>query len=66
VEEVIVKPKPKSFTEIGRLAYVVRAIDIECTALPVGALKLTPSHELRYNENFIGLSIEEASKITNY
>jgi len=66
VEEVQVKIQPKAFTELGRLAYVIRAIDIECTALPVGALKLTPTHELRYNENFKGLSIIDASDIKNY
>ena len=45
---------------------MVRSIDIECTALPIGALKLAPTHELKYNENFQGLSIKDASNLTNY
>jgi len=61
-----VKPLPKNFSEIGRLAYVVRAIEIECATLPVGALKLTPSHEMRYNDNFKGLSKDDASDLKNY
>ena len=38
--------------EIDRLAYVIRAIEIDCAALPVGSLKLLPNHEIRYNRNF--------------
>jgi len=28
--------------------------------VPVGAFKLTPVHELRYNDAFFGLSIDDA------
>ena len=48
----------KNFTELDRLAYVVRSIDNDCALAPVGAFKLTPTHELRYNDAFNGLSIE--------
>jgi hypothetical protein len=57
---------PKNYTELDRLAYVVRAIDFDCAALPVGALKLTPNHELRYNDSFKGLSTSEAADLSNY
>jgi len=40
--------------EIDRLAYIVRAIDNDCACAPIGAYKLTPTHELRYNDNWEG------------
>ncbi len=46
--DVEVKPPPKNFLEIDRLAYVVNAIEFECSLLPIGAVRLTPAHELRY------------------
>lgn len=72
-EEDNKKVPPKNFTELDRLAYVVRAIDHDCSLVPVyihiyiyvflfdvilynayklGAFKLTPIHELRYNDTF--------------
>ena len=60
------RPPPKNFTELDRLAYVVRAIETECQIVPVGAYKLTVEHELDYNESFKGLPLEEALKIDNY
>jgi len=65
-DEAEIKVPPKNFTELDRLAYIIRAIDIDCAALPVGALKLSPTHELRYNDTFKGLSIAEASDLNNY
>lgn len=65
-DEIQIKIPKKNFTELDRLAYVVRAIDIDCAALPIGALKLSPTHELRYDESFQGLSIAEATKLSNY
>lgn len=65
-EDIEIKKPPKPFTELDRLAYVVRSIDQECASLPVGALKLTPTHQLRYNETFKGLSMTEAVKLQNY
>ena len=34
--------------------------------MPIGAVKLTPSHELRYNDNFAGLTIENVKELKNY
>jgi len=48
------------------LAYVVRAIENDCAALPIGAVKLTPNHEIRPNQTFKGLSIQEGKKLSNY
>lgn len=38
--------------EMDWLAYVIRAIEIDCASLPVGSLKLLPNHEIRYNKNY--------------
>jgi len=65
-DDFVIKVPQKNFTELDRLAFVVRAIDIDCAALPIGAVKLSPTHELRYNDTFKGLTIEEAAKIENY
>lgn len=65
-DETEVKVPPKNFTELDRLAYTVRAIDIDCASLPVGALKLSPLHELRYNDSFKGLNTGEAADLSNY
>lgn len=65
-DEEHIKDKPKNFTELDRLAFVVRKIDHDCALAPVGAFKLTPTHELRYNDSFKGLKIEEISTIVNY
>jgi radial spoke head protein 9 len=62
-DELDIKVPPKNFTELDRLAYVVRSIENDCSVLPVGAVKLTPTHELRYNDSFRGLSIENAFSI---
>ncbi len=48
------------------MAYVVLAIDTDCASYPVGALKLSPTHEMRYDESFQGLSITDAAKLSNY
>ena len=65
-EELDIRASPKSFTELDRLAFVVRSIDLECAALPVGAVKLASTHEIRYNDSFKGLGIAEASDLKNY
>ena len=65
-EEEDIKVPPKNFTELDRLAYVVRAIETECQLVPIGAYKLTPNHELRLNEAFVGLTLSEAADIQNY
>jgi len=45
---------------------VVRAIEADCATLPVGALKLSPTHEMRYDDSFSGLSIDAAGNVSNY
>ena len=58
--------KRNQLIELDRLSYVVRAIEIDCALLPVGALKLTPTREISYDHNFKGLPILDASKLENY
>jgi len=58
--------KPTNLTELDRLSYTVRSIEVDCQLLPVGAIKMTPSHEIRYNESFAGLSIQDANKLEFY
>lgn len=65
-EEFVIKVPKKNFTELDRLSFVVRAIEIDCAALPIGAVKLSPTHELRYDDSFGGLSITEANQLSNY
>lgn len=48
------------------MAYAVRAIEIDCQVVPIGAFKLTPTHELRYNESFKGLSYKDGGVLNNY
>jgi hypothetical protein len=44
----------------------VRAIENDCAVVPVGAFKLTPTHQLRYNDTFSGLNLEQIGKLTNF
>jgi len=48
------------------LAYVVRAIENDCASVPVGAFKLTPAHELRYDEHFKGLNPKDAFTLDSW
>lgn len=45
----------RSFCEVDRLAYTVLAIENDCQTVPVGSVKLTCDHELRYNQSFQGI-----------
>jgi radial spoke head protein 9 len=56
----------KGITELDRLAYLVHIIEKECQAVPVGALKLTPIHEVRRNEGFRGLRGPAAFALESY
>jgi radial spoke head protein 9 len=56
----------KSVTELDRLAYVVSAVEKECQVVPIGALKMTPIHEVRRNEGFKGLRGASAWSLENY
>jgi radial spoke head protein 9 len=46
--------------EIDRLAYVIRAIEFECACVPKGSLKMSLTHELRYNDGFRGIGVKSA------
>ncbi len=52
--------------EVDWLGCVVRAIEFECACLPKGALKVSISHQLRYNKGFVGLRAEEALDAANW
>lgn len=52
--------------EVDRLGFVVRAIEFECACFPKGALKMSITHQLRYNEAFCGLTAAEALKMENW
>ncbi len=40
---------------MDRLSFIVRAIENDCQIVPVGSLKMTCSHEVRYNDTFQGI-----------
>jgi radial spoke head protein 9 len=65
-EEEEIKVPPKNFTELDRLAFIVRALETECQIVPIGAYKLTPTHELRPNNAFVGLSRKEGLALEGY
>ena len=51
-EEEEIRVIPKDLTELDRLTYVVYAIENDCTLAPLGAFKMTPTHQVRRNEAF--------------
>ena len=57
---------PKNFTELDRLATVVHHIEEDCQVVPLGAVRLLPTHELIKNPTFRGLKMDEGSKLENY
>ena len=57
---------PQPITELDRLGYIVRKIDNECAVCPYSAFISTPSGEVKPNNNFRGLGLEEATKFENY
>jgi radial spoke head protein 9 len=65
-EEEEIKIPPKDLTELDRLAYVVFAIENDCMLAPVGAFKMTPTHQVRRNEAFKGLRGDQATSLQNY
>ncbi len=56
----------KNYTELDRLSSVVHAVEEECQVVPLGALKMLPTHEIIRNPNFKGLKIEEANKLPHF
>jgi radial spoke head protein 9 len=62
-EEEEIRVIPKDLSELDRLAYVVFAIENDCTLAPSGAYKMTPTHQVRRNEAFRGLSVGGAESM---
>jgi radial spoke head protein 9 len=60
------KIKKKNMTETDRLSFVVRAIDRDCSVVPVGGFKMLPINELRRNDLFEGLNSEDLDKKEKY
>ena len=60
------KLKKKNMTETDRLSFVVRAIDRDCSVVPVGGFKMLPINELRRNDLFEGLNSEDLDKKEKY
>ena len=44
----------------------MRAIENDCAVIPIGAVKLTPAHELRFDDSFRGLTKTEAASLDNW
>jgi radial spoke head protein 9 len=57
---------PKHVTELDRLAFVVNEIDRSCSAIPTGALKYTPLHQVIFNEAFKGLRADDAFNLSGW
>lgn len=64
--KVVEEEKKLNFTELDKLAFIVRIIDYETNIFPQGAFKLIPIHELRRNDNYKGLKKEELTCISKY
>ena len=60
------KLKKKNMTETDRLSFVVRAIDRDCSVVPIGGFKMLPINELRRNDLFEGLNSEDLDKKEKY
>ena len=58
--------KPKNLTESDRLSYVVRTIEDDTSVVPVGGFKMIPIGEMRRNDVFDGLSVEDLDKLEKY
>lgn len=65
-EQEEIKVPPKELTEIDRVNYVVNAIETDCQIAPVGAYKMTASHQVRRNEAFKGLTPEQSLSTGSY
>lgn len=58
--------QPKHLTELDRLSFVVHEIDRSCSAIPSGALKYTPLHQVIFNEAFKGVAASEAFELKGW
>lgn len=57
---------PRNFTELDRLQFTVYAIENDCHIMPKSSVKMTDQHEIRRNNAFRGLSIQDACNVENY
>lgn len=57
---------PRNFIELDRLQITVYAIENDCHIMPKGSIKLTDQHEVRRNNAFCGLNIDEACNLDLY
>jgi radial spoke head protein 9 len=57
---------PRNFIELDRLQFTVLAIENDCHIMPKGSVKLTELHEVRRNNAFRGLNLENAFLIGSY
>ena len=58
--------KNKNFTELDRLALIVASIEEECQIVPEGAYKLTNSNELRENQLYRGINLQDSQNPAKY
>ena len=58
--------KIKQFTELDRLAFVVRAIEIECACVPNQSIKMNQKHLIVYNQFFKGNKYTDTLKRDNW
>lgn len=58
--------RPPKFSEMHRLAYVVRNIDNDCSVVPRGSAIIDASLRVRPNAAFGGLSYAAAGSLDNY
>jgi radial spoke head protein 9 len=65
-EQEEIKVPAKELTEIDRVRFVVCAIENDCQVAPSGAFKMTAHHQLRRNEAFQGLKLEDGLNLDNY
>ena len=54
------------FTELDRLSLVVDMIESDCQIVPEGAYKLTNCNELRVNQSYRGMSLEDSLNSKKY
>lgn len=67
LENIIkVEEKKENFTELSKLAYIIKLIDYDTNVVPQGAFRLIPIHELRRNESFRGLKPSELKQFNKF
>ena len=56
----------KPITELDRLAYVVNEIENDTHVIPIGLYKMTPTHEMRKNNEFEGIKADSLANLNSY